>query len=167
MTVTIISKRSEMDDVIEGMSDNKSAKIRRLASSGYKRAEIAKHLDVRYQFVYNVVAKAASKADRSGIAVHDHSSDTSHDILPRWAWVRVGRNGSVELPEQFQSVLTIREGDQVQLQIEDGAIRILTREAALDALKNDVRRFVPEDVSLVDALIADRREEVAREASSG
>ncbi|MCH7734567.1 MAG: AbrB/MazE/SpoVT family DNA-binding domain-containing protein [Chloroflexi bacterium] len=83
----------------------------------------------------------------------------------RWIWTRIGKNGAVELPEALRAALAIREGDSVQLVVEDDAIRILTREAALRALTSDVRRYIPEGVSLVDELIGDRRAEAAREAS--
>lgn len=174
MTVIIEPNLNKMDTVIAGMTDNKSAKIRRLASAGYKRADIARHLSIRYQFVYNVLAQPAPLREKEETDAHIDSRftefhDGSRDVgepPAQWIWVQVGKNGSIELPESFRSALAIGEGDQVQLQLEDGAIRILTRDAAMNALRNDVRRFVPEGVSLVDALISDRREEVAREASS-
>ena len=171
MTVIIEPNLDKMGTVIAGMPDNKSAKIRRLASTGYKRADIARHLGIRYQFVYNVLAKRAPLGEQEETDAHADSEahGGSRDVgepQAKWVWVQVGKNGSIELPKPFRSALTIGEGDQVQLQMEDGAIRILTREAAMDALKDDVRRFVPEGVSLVDALISDRREEVAREVSN-
>ncbi len=156
--------RSQMDALIAGLPDNKSAKIRRLASAGYKRTVIANHLGIRYQFVYNVLTAPAPKGKRAEDSLD--APTVSDQSSARWVWLQVGKYGSIELPESFRSALAIGEGDQVQLQLEDGAIRILTRDAAMNALRNDVRRFVPEGVSLVDALISDRREEVAREASS-
>ena len=172
MTIVFEPSLNKMDTVIAGMPDNKSAKIRRLAAAGYKRADIARHLGIRYQFVYNVLPPLAPKGGleeketQTGISeVTPDGSRDSGEPLIGWIWVRVGKNGAIELPESFRSALAIREGDQIQLALEDGAVRILTREAALEALKGDVRRFVPEDISLVDALIADRREEVARDAT--
>ena len=177
MTVIIEPNLNKMDTVIAGMPDNKSAKIRRLAAAGYKRADIARHLGIRYQFAYNVLAQPAPMGEREETDAHTDSAmlsskeshDGSRDVgesPARWVWVQVGKSGSIELPESFRSTLAIGEGDQLQLQLEAGAIRILTRDAAMNALRNDVRRFVPEGVSLVDALISDRREEVAREASN-
>lgn len=169
MTITIEPRLNKMETVIAGMPDNKSAKIRRLAAAGYKRADIARHLGVRYQFAYNVLVKPAPKGEleERGVQSRPVSAQEGAGESPsRWVWVRIGPNGAVELPEAFRTALAIGEGDQVQLQLEDGAIRLLTREAAMDALTDDVRRFVPEGVSLVDELIAERREEAAREVSS-
>ena len=163
MPVTFVPDPEKMSAVIAGMPDNKSAKIRRLAAAGYKRTVIANHLGIRYQFVYNVLTAPAPKGKR---VENPYEALTVADESPaRWVWVQVGRNGSIELPETFRSGLAIGEGDQVQLQLEAGAIRILTRDQALHALSNDVRQFVPEGVSLVDELISDRREELAREIS--
>ena len=169
MTVTFEPSLNKMEAVIAGMPDNKSAKIRRLAVAGYKRADIARHLGVRYQFAYNVLAKPAPKGERAERRVLSgpvSALEGAGGFPARWVWVRVGPNGAMELPETFLSALAIGEGDQVQLQLEDGAVRLLTREAAMNALKSDIRKFVPEGVSLVDELIAERREEAAREVLS-
>ena len=154
----------------------KSEKMRCLAAAGFKRAGIARYLGVRYQFVYNVLSAPAPKSGRAGQSVQSKSalsvsegSDEPKTAMTEqpagWIWTRVGKNGAIELPEAFLTALAIRKGDHVQLAMEDDGIRILTREAALRALTNDVRRYIPDDVSLVDALIADRRAEAIREAS--
>lgn len=41
----------------------KSAMIRRLDSEGFKRMEIAKFMDIRYQHVRNVLVQAAEKKE--------------------------------------------------------------------------------------------------------
>jgi hypothetical protein len=47
--------------------------------------------------------------------------------------------------------------------LEEGEIKLLTPQAAMRRAQAIVRQFVPEGVSLVDELIADRRREAARE----
>ena len=47
--------------------------------------------------------------------------------------------------------------------LEGGEIKLLTPKAAMLRAQALVRQFVPDDVSLVDELIADRRREAARE----
>ncbi len=44
-------------------------------------------------------------------------------------------------------------------------MRVLSRTAALRELQAQVRRYVPEGVSLVDELLAERRAEAAEEAA--
>ena len=164
-----------MERITEGLP-TKSEKMRHLAKAGFNRSEIAKYLGVRYQFVYNVLSAPAPTRGRARRGVHPKSTPSPPEVSrepqtamaeqpARWIWTRIGKNGAIELPEAFQAALAIREGDPVQLVIEDDAIRILTREAALRALTSDVRRSIPEGVSLVDELIGDRRAEAAREAS--
>ncbi len=167
------STHERMEALTANLPDNKSEKIRHLTAAGYKRADIAKYLGIRYQFVYNVLKAPAPKGGQRGRPALAASSEEQSsaarramaDQPSRWAWARVGRNGNIDLPEAFRMALAIHEGDQVQLVIEDDAIRILTRERALRTLKDDVRRYVPDGISLVDALISDRRAEAAREAT--
>ncbi len=164
-----------MQRITEGLP-TKSEKMRQLAMAGFKRSEIAKYLGVRYQFVYNVLSAPAPKRGRAGRGVQPKSTPSPSEVScapqtamaeppARWIWTRIGKNGAIALPEALRAALAIREGDSVQLVIEDDAIRILTRDAALRALTSDVRRTIPEGVSLVDELIGDRRAEAAREAS--
>jgi hypothetical protein len=42
--------------------ESKASKIRRMAAAGMSRGDIAKALDVRFQFVYNVLRKDATNA---------------------------------------------------------------------------------------------------------
>ena len=175
MTTTGVDSEIRMNQIAEGLP-TKSEKMRCLAAAGFERAEIARYLGVRYQFVYNVLSVPAPKSGRAGRSVQSKSalslsegSDEPKAAMTeepaRWIWARVGKNGAIELPEAFRTALAIGEGDHVQLVLEDDAVRILTREAALRALTNDVRRYIPDGVSLVDELIAERRAEAAREAS--
>ena len=45
----------------------------------------------------------------------------------------------------------------------DGEVRITTRQARMRRAQELVRRYIPEGVSLVDELIAERRAEAERE----
>ncbi len=177
MSATDVDTDIRMNQITEGLP-TKSEKMRCLAAAGFERAEIARYLGVRYQFVYNVLSAPAPKSGRAGQSVQSKSvlsvsegSDEPKTAMTEqpagWIWARVGKNGAIELPEAFRTALAIRAGDHVQLVLKDDAIRILTREAALRALTNDVRRYIPDGVSLVDELIAERRAEAAREASGG
>lgn len=75
----------------------------------------------------------------------------------------IGRGGRLNLPADHRKALGLSEGDEVLVGIEDGAIRIQTREAAIDRVQQMVRDRVGEGRNLSDELIAERREEARRE----
>lgn len=167
--------RCRMDEVTAGVQDNKSEKMRRLAAAGYSRGDIARYLGVRYQFVRNVMVAAEQAAEAASEAVGKGTeSQTSVDetplvgerpvAAPGWVWTSVGKGGSVTLPAAFLEAIGAAEGEQVQLALEGDVVRILGRAAALHELQDEVRRYVPEGVSLVDELLAERRAEAARES---
>jgi antitoxin component of MazEF toxin-antitoxin module len=168
-------ERQTMDELTAGLPDNKSEKIRRLAAAGYKRADIARYLDVRYQFVYNVLSAPQRKTKRpQGQKAASPAAEASGqeprelpEAPPRWVWTKIRRSGHIELPAAFLEVLGVGEGDEVQLALDEGMVRVLNRETALRDLQRQVRRYVPEGVSLVDELLADRRAEAAKEVSDG
>jgi len=59
--------------------------------------------------------------------------------------------------------LGLRKGSKVILSLEDGEVRIRSREQALKRIQDFVCSLVPPGVSLVDELIKERREEARRE----
>ncbi len=156
----------------------KSDKIRRLAEAGYKTADIARYLGIRYQFAYNVlsVPRPVAEAREQGrrYQAFDEQSHPFERGSPKqaepvvaptaWVWTPVGKGGRIALPAAFLEALGVEEGDQLQLALEDDAVRVLSRAAVLRELQARVRRFVPEGVSLVDELLAERRAEAAKEA---
>ena len=74
----------------------------------------------------------------------------------------LGKNGRVVIPAQFRKALGILEGDTLMMTLDDGMIRILTPQKAIQRVQEMVRRYVPEGVILADELIAERRAEAAR-----
>ena len=166
--------RKRMDKLTAGLP-SKSAKMRRLAAAGYERADIARYLGVRYQFVYNVLSAPRVSDERGKPMQKEASADKCSPVEksdngspdPKWAWVEIERGGRIELPGTFLEALGVGEGDQVQLALERDSIRVSTRARALEELRGKVRQFVPEGVSLVDELIAERRAEAAKESKGG
>jgi AbrB family looped-hinge helix DNA binding protein len=77
--------------------------------------------------------------------------------------VTLGSNGRLVIPAKYRRALDIEEGDELLLSFEDGELRLMSRERALRRAKELVRQYIPESTSLSDELIADRREEAARE----
>ena len=77
--------------------------------------------------------------------------------------MRVNENGRVVIPASFRKRLGIRVGDEVVLQIEDDELRITTLKRNIERAQRLVRKHVKPDTSLVDELIAERREAARNE----
>lgn len=76
---------------------------------------------------------------------------------------KVDRHGRVVIPVEYRRALGLREGDEVMLQLHDGALRILTRSEAIRRAQELVTGRTEGKRSLVEELAADRRAESARE----
>jgi antitoxin component of MazEF toxin-antitoxin module len=77
--------------------------------------------------------------------------------------VVVGGDGALALPPDLLAAIGVRPGDAVAVRVVDGELRVYSIDAATRRVQAWVRSFVPEGVSLVDDLIAERRAEAARE----
>ena len=149
--------RRQMDELTAELR-TKSDKIRRLRTAGYERGDIARYLGVRYQFVYNVDTAPRPKAERL-----PRQSSEPLEPAPNWVWTTIRKGGVIQLPAEFLKAMGVAEGDQVQLALDGGVVRVLSRADAIRELQDQVRRHVPAGVSLVDELLAERRAEAARE----
>jgi AbrB family looped-hinge helix DNA binding protein len=78
--------------------------------------------------------------------------------------VKVGPKGRVVVPAEIRRELGIEEGTELMARVEGDGIVLEPRSAAIRRLQDLVTSIVPRDVSLVDELIAERREEARREA---
>jgi len=76
---------------------------------------------------------------------------------------RVNENGRVVIPASFRKALGINPGDEVILRIEDDELRITTMKRRIERAQRRARQYVKPGVSLVDELIAERREAAKRE----
>lgn len=76
---------------------------------------------------------------------------------------RINENGRVVIPASFRRALGIQSGDTVVLRIEKDELRITTLRRRLAKAQQIVRKHVPSTISLVDELIAERREAARRE----
>ncbi len=71
--------------------------------------------------------------------------------------------GRLQIPAEIRKELGLHDGDQVTLKVVDGELRVRSVREAIRRAQEMVRKYVPEGVSLVDELIAERRAEAARE----
>ena len=79
------------------------------------------------------------------------------------ARMRVNENGRVVIPASFRKALGINVGDEVVLRIENDELRISTLKQRLERAQRLVRQHVKPGTSLVDELLAERREAARRE----
>ena len=72
---------------------------------------------------------------------------------------KIGEGGRIVIPPEYRKVLGVKPGDEVILHLDQGGIRLLTAQQAIQCAQAIVRRHVSEDRSLVDELIRERRQE--------
>ncbi|HEY0675221.1 MAG TPA: AbrB/MazE/SpoVT family DNA-binding domain-containing protein [Immundisolibacter sp.] len=78
--------------------------------------------------------------------------------------VQVGAQGRLVIPAALRKALHIEPGDRLVARQEGEALVLERREAIRERLQ-DRFRHIPDEVSLVDELIAQRRAESAKEAA--
>lgn len=145
--------RQGMEAVIRGVSsDTKSDKIRALDRAGYRPADIARFLGIRDQFVSNV-----RRADRS----------KRRQPPPSQVALSVGEDGRIVIPLSYREMLGIKDGGTVVLHLENDVLRLTSKAADIRRAQEIVARYVPEDVKLVEELIAERRREARDETRHG
>jgi AbrB family looped-hinge helix DNA binding protein len=76
---------------------------------------------------------------------------------------RVASGGRIVIPASYRKALGIKTGDEVVVQLEEGAVRVFSRDEALRRLQEKVTGSVPRKVSLAAELIRERRKEARRE----
>lgn len=81
----------------------------------------------------------------------------------RVARAKLADGGRVVIPAEYRKALGLRPGDTVLMQLDDGEVRLFTLDRAIRRAQELVRQYIPEDRSLSDELIAERRAEAARE----
>jgi AbrB family looped-hinge helix DNA binding protein len=72
--------------------------------------------------------------------------------------LRVNENGRMVIPASFRKALGINVGDEIVLRIEDDELRITTLKRRVERAQRLVRKHVKPGKSLVDELIAERRQ---------
>lgn len=159
MTIELAREtKAAMDKVVAGAS-SKSEKIRALGRAQFKRADIARYLNIRYQFVRNVLEQASGSGGKK-----IEQAETTGGAPLRQEWAQIGMDGRVVIPAPYRKLLGIENGGHVLMRLEGDELRLVGRDAALRRAQELVARYVPENVSLVDELLAERRAEVERES---
>ncbi len=81
-----------------------------------------------------------------------------------YPYPRIDKSGRVGMPAELRTELGLSDGSRVHWVKDASGVRIETAEEALKALQHYFAKLVPPGVSLADELIAERREETARES---
>ena len=76
---------------------------------------------------------------------------------------RMNQNGRVVIPAAFRKALGLKAGDVVVVRLDDDELRITSLKKRIERAQRHARQYVKPGVSLVDELIAERREAAKRE----
>jgi hypothetical protein len=143
-----------MRHLTDGLA-TKSAKIRALGAAGYRRADIANFLGIRYQHVRNVLESPAPRGAKTGLA----SAYTAGQG-------RLEEDGHVLLPPEALARLLVSPGRVIPWRAgEDGEVILMSADAGIRYAQAIVAKHrKPGQRSMVDELIEERRAEAARES---
>jgi AbrB family looped-hinge helix DNA binding protein len=83
------------------------------------------------------------------------------------ARMKLNENGRVVIPSEMRAALGIQVGDELVMRIEDDELRITTLKHRIERAQNQVASYKKRGRSLVDELIAMRREAARHEHESG
>jgi AbrB family looped-hinge helix DNA binding protein len=76
---------------------------------------------------------------------------------------KLGKGGRIVIPTEYRRELGVEPGDEVILHLDEEGLRLYTPAQAVARAQSLVRRYVPNERSLSEELISERREEAARE----
>jgi len=77
--------------------------------------------------------------------------------------LRISENGRLVIPAFFRKALGIEVGDEVVLRLHDDELRITTQQKRIQRAQLRARKYLKKGVSLVDELIAERRQAARNE----
>ena len=83
--------------------------------------------------------------------------------MQQQARVRIGEKGRVVIPASIREALGINVGDEVELRIAEDELRLSTLKGRIARAQQRLRRHIKPGRSLVDELIAERREAARHE----
>ena len=76
---------------------------------------------------------------------------------------KIDQVGRMLIPADIRQQLNIGPGDEVILEVHDGRMTVSTFQAVLHELRAEIKRRALPGGSVVEELLAERREEAARE----
>jgi len=82
---------------------------------------------------------------------------------PKTYHTKLDASGRIVIPAEVRQRKRLSEGDTIVVVDDDQGLHVKTLDQAIAEAQAYFRRHIPDDVSLVDQLIAERREEAKRE----
>ena len=76
---------------------------------------------------------------------------------------KIHSGGRLIIPSQIREMLHLDIGDTVIMQVDDGELRVMSQAEGIRRAQVLVEQYIPGDVSLSEDLIAERREQAAKE----
>lgn len=77
--------------------------------------------------------------------------------------VKLGLDGRLLIPAAYRRALRLRVGDTVMLREREGKLELTSVAQKRNRARRLIAEYIPQDVSLADSLIDDRRGEAERE----
>lgn len=90
--------------------------------------------------------------------------EANTEIGQRLYHTKIDGSGRIVLPAEIRKELKLSAGDELLLVEDDAGFRLKTSEQALLEAQAYFASFVPPGISLVDELLREHRDEVARES---
>ena len=140
--------RDEMD-ALTGDTDNKSEKIRRLYTGGVTAAHIARYLDISYQHVYNVLLRAKLISKGEVKETPAAAAEGGETVL-----LSLEKGGTVRLPAALLAAHGLADGDRLVCRAGPDGLTIMSRQRALDHLREVARSRMPEEADLFEILLS-------------
>jgi AbrB family looped-hinge helix DNA binding protein len=76
---------------------------------------------------------------------------------------KMGQSGRIVIPNEYRRKLGLEAGDDIIMHLDEEGLRLYTPAQAVARAQALVRRYVPEERSLSEELISERRAESERE----
>jgi bifunctional DNA-binding transcriptional regulator/antitoxin component of YhaV-PrlF toxin-antitoxin module len=105
----------------------------------------------------------ARNVDKSRRAPSGFSEEKEAGFGADRQFVELGTGGRLVIPAAFRTALGMKPGDRLTMRLEGNELRVYTQREGIRRAQELVRKYIPEGVSLVDELIAERRAEAAKE----
>ncbi|MEX6508066.1 hypothetical protein [Jiella sp. M17.18] len=153
--------REAMSKIVAGLP-TKAAKIRALDEKGFKRADIARFLDIRYQHVRNTLERPRS--GKSAAAASPRAAFVPHEKADAFTALALDEGGRLVIPDELRQLMKLgRDGKLIARIDEDGELRLVSPMAAIDKVRRLIAQSGFSGGSPVDELIDERRAEALRE----
>lgn len=147
------------DAVTKGLT-TKADKIRALARSGVSTADIARHLDIRYQHARNVLVQSGMHKSQTDVKAEQQDDTVARDA---GHWTTIDMLGKVKIPEHLLREAGIQGNEPLYVGVREGALELLSRRTALRRAQQLLAPYAASGKSIVDEFIADRRREAEHE----